>query len=211
MTDEPEVVFRPVYRCSNCGALIDEDMKKCVSCGATFGTYTGIDENRRVKHPEYTEEAVKMMEQCVPNGSAVSEGIGGIGEMVSNHYIKMGDKTTDNALSWKALATGIALLGIEGYAPSILLIHPFQLYDLLSGEADFVGSNEKEYLNVSIRVPSREGVVGSIAGMHVIVSKHMNPGYALMFDDEHFINNGNVTHDAAVLLHGGKSSLYSLS
>lgn len=210
MTDEPKTIFRPIYRCSNCGALIDEDMLNCVSCSATFGTYTGIDENRRVRHTEYTQEAVNRMILYVPNGEPTTGGVGGIGECVSNHYIQMGSEPTGSTLTWKGIALGISLLSIEGYSPSVMLIHPFQMIDLLTSDI-FVGMSERGYLmsDTRLRAPNREGVIGIIGGMHVIVSKHMSAGYALMFDDAVFINNGDVNCDAAVLLYGGRNSLFS--
>jgi len=136
------------------------------------------------------EDRITMnaMIKGVPNGQAMSNGIGGIGENVSNHYIQMGDLETGNPLTWKAIALGIALLRLEHYTPDTLLIHPYQMVDLLTGEGDFIGANERAYLTLPERIRNsmQNGVVGSIGGMQVVVSANMTPGYALMFDSKQY-------------------------
>lgn len=127
---------------------------------------------------------LNAMIQGVPNGSAMAAGVGGIGEVVSNHYVQMGDQPTGNVLGWKAIALGLAILRMEHYTPDTLLIHPYQMVDLMTGEGDFIGLNERAYLTLPehIRSSMMNGAVGNIGGLTVIVSSEMTPGYALMFD-----------------------------
>lgn len=136
------------------------------------------------------EDRITMnaMIQGVPNGSAMAAGVGGIGEIISNHYIQMGDTPTEGTLAWKSVALGIALLRMEQYAPDTLLIHPYQMVDLMTGEGDFIGANERAYLTLPASVTSamQNGTVGSIGGMRVVVSANMTPGFALMFDSSQF-------------------------
>jgi hypothetical protein len=133
--------------------------------------------------------AMNAMIQGVPNGSAVSDGIGGIGEVVSNHYIQMGDSPTDGVLAWKSIVHGLSLLRLEHYVPDTLLIHPYQAIDLMTCEGDFIGANERAYMVLpeSIRNSMQNGTVGSIAGLNVVVSSEMTAGYALMFDSSEYM------------------------
>lgn len=136
------------------------------------------------------EDRITMnaMIQGVPNGSAMAAGVGGIGEVIPNHYIQMGDAPTEGTLAWKSVALGIALLRMEQHAPDTLLIHPYQMIDLMTGEGDFIGANERAYLTLpeTVRSSMQNGTVGSIGGMRVVVSANMTPGYALMFDSSQF-------------------------
>lgn len=210
-TDDPITVFRTVFRCSNCGALVEPDIIHCESCGAKFGTIKdGIDQ-RMIRHPEYTQENVNIMIRMVPNNSPTYQGVGGIGEVVGNHYIQMGVELTNNKLSWRGIALAISLLATEGYAASVMIIHPYQMIDLLTS-SDFVGMNERKYYtrSQSIRSPSRDGVIGTIGGIQVIVSKFMSPGKAIVFDDEHFGPYSDAKRDASVLLYGGRDNLWQI-
>ena len=206
-TDEPTTIYRPVFRCSNCGSLIAEDDTSCEACQAKFGTIVNGHDHRIIRHPEYTKESIITMIQMVPNGQATTDGIGGIGEVISNHYIQMGVKPSGNDLSWKGVSLAITLIRSEGYAPSIMIIHPYQMIDLLQYE-EFVGTHEKAYQTIVMRAPSRDGVIGTFAGMQVIVSSNMSPGYALIFDDERFGNFDDAERSAAVLLYGGRTELW---
>lgn len=183
--------------------------------------------------------AMNAMIQGVPNGSAVSDGVGGIGEQVSNHYVQMGDQPTGGILSWKAITLGLTILRLEHYVPDTLLIHPYQMVDLMTGEGDFIGATERAYtvLPESVRGSMANGTIGNIGGMRVIVSSEMTAGYVLMFDSSEYMvfaerrpltvedykdilrdmqgitmtqrfACGPVNRDAAVLLTGGKDSLF---
>jgi len=136
------------------------------------------------------EDRITMnaMIQGVPNGSAMAAGVGGVGEVISNHYLQMGDAGVDDTLSWKSIALGIALLRMEQKQPDTLLIHPYQMVDLMTGEGDFIGANERAYLTLpeTIRSSMQNGTVGSIGGMRVVVSANMTAGYALMFDSSQY-------------------------
>jgi hypothetical protein len=100
----------------------------------------------------------------------------------------MDDTPTDGTLSWKSIALGLALLRMEQYRPDTLLIHPYQMVDLMTGEGDFIGANERAYLTLpeNIRSSMQNGTVGSIGGMRVVVSANMTAGYALMFDSSQY-------------------------
>lgn len=184
--------------------------------------------------------AMNAMIQGVPNGSAVSNGVGGIGENVSNHYVQMGDQPTGGVLSWKAITLGLALLRLEHYTPNTMLIHPYQMVDLMTGEGDFIGASEKAYFVLPDHIRASMatgGVIGTIGGMRVVVSSEMTAGYALMFDSSEYmvfaerrplsVENyddilrdmqgivmtqrfacGPINRDAAVLLTGGRDSLF---
>lgn len=131
---------------------------------------------------------INAMIQGVPNGSAVSSGVGGQGTRVKNHYVQMGDLPTGGTLSWKATALGMTVLQMEHYNPDTLLIHPFQQVDLMTGEGDFIGATEKVYYTLPehIRGSMMNGTIGAIGGMNVIVSSEMTAGYALMFDSSEY-------------------------
>ncbi|RLI54726.1 MAG: phage major capsid protein [Candidatus Thorarchaeota archaeon] len=131
---------------------------------------------------------INALIQGVPNGTTMSNGVGGIGEVIDNHYIQMGDDAPNATLSWKSIALGIALLRMENYSPDTLLIHPYQMVDLLTGEGDFIGANERAYMTLPehIRNSMLNGVVGSIGGMNVLVSANMTPGKALMIDSKQY-------------------------
>ena len=136
------------------------------------------------------EDKITMdaMIRGVPNGVAMVKGVGGIGEVIPNHQIQMGDQPTNGTLAWRSVALGIALLRMEQYVPNTLLIHPYQMIDLMTGEGDFIGANERAYMTLpeSVRNSIQNGTVGSIGGMQVIVSANMTPGYALMFDSSQY-------------------------
>lgn len=125
----------------------------------------------------------------VPNGSAVSAGVGGIGEKVSNHYVAMGDVLGSGILSWRSISLGLAILRLEHYVPNTLLIHPYQMVDLMTGEGDFIGATERAYtvLPESVRSSMNTGTIGNIGGMNVVVSSEMTAGYALMFDSSEYM------------------------
>lgn len=124
----------------------------------------------------------------VPNGIAITAGVGGIGEQVSNHYVPMGDLATGNTLNWKSIALGLAILRREFVTPDTMLIHPNQMVDLMTGEGDFIGANERAYMTLPehIRTSMMNGTIGNIGGMNVIVSSNMTPGYSLMFDSSQY-------------------------
>lgn len=127
---------------------------------------------------------MNAMTSGVPNGSAISSGAGGIGEVIGNHYIQMGDTPTEGTLAWKSIALGHALLRMEHYRPDTLLIHPYQMVDIMTGEGDFIGANERAYLTLpdSVRSSMQNGTIGNIGGMRVVVSANITAGTALMFD-----------------------------
>ena len=191
MENEPEVIYRSVYKCSNCGAIVHEKDVACENCGAKLG------EARSTRHPKYDKQTVTKLIQSVPDGNAKSDGAGGVGEHVSNHYIAMGHNVAENPLTWKAIALSISLLRLEGYISDVMMIHPYQMYDLLrKGGVDesFVSHDAKG---------GKDGVIGFIAGMEVVVSQHMTPGYVVIFDSEHYPEKIS----AGVLLFGGGTSM----
>jgi len=132
---------------------------------------------------------IHVMLMGVPNGSAITKGVGGIGEQVADHYIQMGDEPENGVLSWESIARARVLLRKEFMTPNTMLINPTQMYDLLTGEGDFIGSTERAYMVLPehIRNAMMTGVIGNIGGMSVIVSSEMTEGMALIFDRSEFM------------------------
>ncbi len=120
----------------------------------------------------------------VPNGSAIALGVGGIGTKVANHRIQMGAAGVGDSLTWRSIAKALTVMRLENYTPDVMLIHPVQMYDLLTMEGDFIGATEKAYLTLPERVTSAmtNGTIGSIGGMRVVVSANQTAGQVLMFD-----------------------------
>lgn len=189
--NEPEVIYRSVYKCSNCGAIVHEEDVGCENCGAKLG------EARSTRHPKYDKQTVNRLIQSVPNGNAVSNRIGGIGEHMSSHYIPLGPSETENPVTWKSIALAMSLLRLEGYTPDVMLISPYQMYDLLRA-----GGVEDHFVSHDIK-NGKDGVIGILGGMEVMVSHHMAPGYVVMFDSEHYPEKIS----AGVLLYGGGTSM----
>jgi hypothetical protein len=208
--NEPEIIYRSVFKCSNCGAIVQEDATGCESCGAKLG------EARSTRHPTYDEPTIEKMIFGVPNGEAqqymryhfdngnyIDNHSGGVGKMVSNHEITLGPSETENPLTWRAIALALSLLAIEGYTPDVMLLSPYQMYDLMMPgyEDTFVGHNEG-------KTNGKPGVIGFMAGMEVVVSKHMPAGKVLIFNSEHYDpTEKEMNGDAAVLLFGGGTSI----
>lgn len=119
----------------------------------------------------------------VPNGLAISDGVGGIGSQIESHRFKMGADTTGNPLTWRAIAKALTILRVENYTPNVMVIHPYQMYDLLTME-EFIGFNERAYLTLPTQLTSAmtTGTIGSIGGMRVIVSANQPAGQVLIFN-----------------------------
>lgn len=130
------------------------------------------------------KKIINTMIMGVPNGSVITSGVGGVGEKVADHYIQMGDEPANGTLSWESIARARVLLRKEFKVPNTMLINPTQMYDLLTGEGDFIGNTERAYMVLPehIRNAMMTGVIGNIGGMSVIVSSEMTEGMALIFD-----------------------------
>jgi len=120
----------------------------------------------------------------VPNNAAITDGVGGIGTVVGSHRINMGSGGAGDSLTWRSIAKALTVMRLENYTPDVMLIHPVQMYDLLTMEGDFIGATEKAYLTLPERVTSAmsNGTIGSIGGMRVVVSANQPAGQVLMFD-----------------------------
>lgn len=123
----------------------------------------------------------------VPNGSAISAGVGGIGSQIENHRFKMGALDEGNILTWRAIAKALTVLRVENQTPNVMVIHPFQMYDLLTME-EFIGYNERAYLTLPTQLTAamQTGTIGSIGGMNVVVSANQPAGQVLIFDSRSF-------------------------
>lgn len=137
-----------------------------------------------------------MIIQClndgVPNNSAITttgvKGVGGFGTKVKNHRYAMGSAETSNPLTFRAIAKGYTALAIEGFTPDVMLVHPFQMYDLMTMEGDFLGANERAYLAIpeQLQTAMRTGFIGSVMGVRVYQSNSQPAGQILMFDSKQY-------------------------
>jgi len=217
MMDKPTDIFKPVYRCSNCGALIEPEATKCENCSAMFMAVDVVDPVKVVpdkapvivKSYDYTDkDVIHRLIQSIPNGVAIANGIGGIGELYINHYIPMSETASiydENVLTLKSLVRAMTLIRTEGYAPDTVLIHPFQMYDVfLLGE--FIGTSERAFFTLPEYVyrSNIDGMIGVIGGMNIIVSEHMTAGQVIVFDSDSFPDN----RSAGVLIYGGRTSIH---
>ena len=216
--NEPITIYKPVFRCSNCGSLVDDEATECDSCPAVFGetrksSWDGVvyeSTLRKVRHHNYSDlNTCNTLVRSVPNGCAVSNGIGGVGTITSDHYLTMSENQYEGALTWRSITKALTIIHLEGYTPNVMLIHPYQMHDiLLDKDGKFVGASEKRAFELYAKGQVSgiiDGNIGYIAGMSVIVSNVVAAGLVVIFDSERFPEN----QDAGVLLTGGRTELQS--
>lgn len=124
----------------------------------------------------------------IPNGVAVAAGVGGIGTVVPNHRISMGPNEANNPLTFRSIARGYTILRRENYTANTLLMHPYQMYELIHME-EFVPVSSPIFLALPENVRSTitgGGVIGTLMGMKVVVSASQTAGQVLMFDSDVF-------------------------
>lgn len=132
---------------------------------------------------------ITCLNDGVPNNLAIDgDGVGGFGHQVPNHRYKMGSAASGNLLTFRAIAKAYTALAIEGIAPDTMLIHPFQMYDLLTMEGDFIGATEKAYLTLpeALKSSMTNGTIGTIMGMRVVQSHNQTPGQCVLFDSAQY-------------------------
>jgi hypothetical protein len=158
-----------------------------------------------VKYYDYTDKGVAhRLIMSVPNGCVIRKGIGGVGNVISDHYINMGEEYTGNTLTWSSIVKAITVARMEDYTPTTMLIHPIQVYDLLQ-MGKFISASESAFYKLPESKWKRniEGMIGIIGGMHVVVSADMTSGMSLLFDDNYFPTE----RSAGVLLCGGRTEI----
>ena len=144
-----------------------------------------LDQAARAMAKKEDELIMDALNAGVPNGIAISDGVGGIGTVIHNHRISMGPNTANNPLTNRSIAKGRTVLREENYTPDVLLCNPTQMYELMLME-EFIGGNSPAYqvLPEWIKSSMVNGTIGTVFGMKVVVSSNQPAGQVLMFDTD---------------------------
>jgi hypothetical protein len=124
---EDNTIYKQAIRCGNCGSLMKWEDENCESCGAQFD----VDQQAKRYQKFRDGDLINTLNMMVPNGNAVVDGEGGVGWAVCNHRIPMGYEKTGNVLTVKAITKAMTVLQMEDCMADVMVIHPFQLYDLV--------------------------------------------------------------------------------
>ena len=175
---EDNTIYKQAIRCGNCGSLMKWEDENCENCGAQFDGDQYAKQYLKFKD----ENLINTLNMMVPNGNAIVDGRGGIGWTVCNHRIPMGYEETGNVLTIKAIIKAMTTLQMEDCMADVMIIHPFQLYDLVMMQ-EFMGITERAKPE---RIKKTANLAGSIVGylfnMVVIVNRCQPAGIVLILD-----------------------------
>jgi len=175
---EDNTVYKQAIRCGNCGSLMKWEDENCESCGAQFD----VDQYAKQYLKFRDVDLINTLNMMVPDGNAVTDGRGGIGWSVANHHISMGYEKTGNVLTVKAIVKAMTVLQSEDCMADVMIIHPFQLYDLVMMQ-EFMGIVEKaEAEKMRKMAHLAVSIVGYVFNMAVIVNKSQPAGTVLILD-----------------------------
>lgn len=204
VTMEDNTIYKQAIRCGNCGSLMKWEDENCESCGAQF------DGDQQAKQYLKFKDAdlIKTLNMMVPNGNMVINGEGGIGYNICNHRISMGYEETGNVFTVKAIIKAMTVLQTEDCVADVMIVHPFQLYDLVMMPA-FVGMVERvRFRKMEKNVHLAESIVGYLFSMAVIVNKSQPAGIVLILDSLAIQKpEADKVRDALVSLTRGRTSL----
>lgn len=201
---EDNTIYKQAIRCGNCGSLMKWEDENCESCGAQFD----VDQQAKQYQKFMDEDFINTLNMMVPNGCAVSDGRGGVGEMVCNHCIPMGYKETSNDLTIKAIVKAMTVLRTEDCVADVMVIHPFQMREAIM-MVEFMGITE--YIGRA-RMKKTSHFTGSVIGywlsMAMIVNNCQPAGTVLILDSLAIQNpDTDKVRDALVMLTRGRTSL----
>jgi len=178
VTMEDNTIYKQAIRCGNCGALMKWEDDICESCGAQFDGDQYAKQYLKFKDIDL----INTLNMMVPDGNAATDGRGGIGYNVANHHISMGYERTGNVLTVKAIVKAMTVLQTEDCVADVMIIHPFQLYDLVMMQ-EFMGIVEKANAEKMRKMAHLAvSIVGYLFNMAVIVNKSQPAGTVLILD-----------------------------
>lgn len=178
VTMEDNTIYKQAIRCGNCGSFMKWEDETCESCGAQFDGDQFANQYLKFRDVGL----INTLNMMVPNGNAVVDGGGGIGYNVANHRIPMGYELTGNVLTVKTIVKAMTVLQTEDCMADVMVIHPFQLYDLVMMQ-EFMGIVEKAGFEKMRKMAHLAvSIVGYLFNMAVIVNKSQPAGLVLILD-----------------------------